>query len=183
MLSRPHVVFVALVLAALALSACSGDGDADPEADGDAPSIVRAEDIDPDATPEPRLLEGTVVTPDMLEVGDCFNQYEATETYDATTTVVDCRRPHDGEVYLVPIHPSVAEDPFPGRIELDRWANATCWEAFEGAIGVEYELSILRLGTILPLQDQWELGLYRQVKCYVFADDGQLSGVYAGSGL
>ncbi|MBG01201.1 MAG: hypothetical protein CL470_02915 [Acidimicrobiaceae bacterium] len=131
-------------------------------------------------------LEGTIINFQYeLRLQDCFNEYRLVdeETGDITdlTTIVDCRRPHDSEIYSEFVHPATAEVPYPGKTELERWSAVKCYENFKDFIGLDYELSELEIGYIPPTQEDWEIGLYRVVTCYVFVPGSQLSGSMQGS--
>jgi len=133
-------------------------------------------------------LEGTIVNFQYeLRIEDCFNEYRLVdeETGDITdlTTIVDCRRPHDSEIYKELVHPATADEPYPGKTELERWSAVKCYEAFKDFVGSDYELSRLEIGYIPPTQEDWEIGLYRVVTCYVYVPDSQLSGSMQGSGI
>ncbi len=133
-------------------------------------------------------LEGEIVNFQYeLRLEDCFNEYRLVdeETGDITdlTTIVDCRRPHDSEIYKEFVHPATAQDPYPGKTELERWSAIKCYEAFKNFVGLDYELSELEIGYIPPAQEDWEIGLYRIVTCYVYVPGSQLSGSMQGSGI
>lgn len=187
---RALVVLVALLLVVGA--ACSGDdgGGIDSPVVG---SIIRVTPQPAQAagepTPEGPELEGEPVAERwMLETGDCFNDYDVPVGDDpdelvSMTTTVDCRRPHDAEVYAEIVHPAGADVAYPGRRELELWATRNCYEAFAEFVGAEYELSDLEIGTQPPLEDNWNFGPYRTTECYVYAPDGQLSGSMRDSGV
>ncbi len=131
-------------------------------------------------------LEGEIVNFQYeLRREDCFNEYRLIdeETGDITdlTTIVDCRRPHDAEIYKEFVHPATAEEPYPGKTELERWSAIKCYEAFKDFVGSDYERSALEIGYIPPEQEDWEIGLYRIVTCYVYVPESQLSGSMQGS--
>ncbi len=173
-----------LLLAALALASACTSGLGDDAGDSAGPAIVARP-----PTPEP--VEGAAPTPVPegrvedkfeLEVEQCFNRYELyveqLDEYQELTTVVDCRRPHDGEVYATHFHPAEAGAPYPGTAEIERWSNVACYESFEEFVGTPYELSALQIGTIRPVAEFWEdpARQHREVICYVHAPDAQLSG-------
>ncbi len=147
------------------------------------------------ATPQPTgeaqptpVPEGVVTNQYDLEVSSCFNRYEIySEVLDSTTeqtTVVDCRRPHDGEVYASYFHPAVAGAPYPGSADMELWGNQNCYGAFADFVGTDFELSALEVGTIRPTEETWTgEGLHREVTCYVFVAGAQLEGPMGGSGI
>ena len=72
--------------------------------------------------------------------------------------------------------------------ESELWFNwltrkLNSYEAFKDFVGSDYELSELEIGYIPPTQEDWEIGLYRVVTCYVYVPDSQLSGSMQGSGI
>lgn len=134
------------------------------------------------------VLEGKIVN-FLYELSseDCFNEYrlidDRTGDISDLTTIVDCRRPHDAEIYGEYVHPSGAGEPYPGRTEINRWASIKCFEGFKDFVGSDYVLSDLEIGTIPPQREDWEVGLYRTTACYVYAPGSQLSGSMRGSGI
>lgn len=176
-----------IVCVAVAAGACSAGTTDDPNALPE-PAIVQITPQptgDDQPTPQP---EGRIENQYDLEVSWCFNRYEIySEQFDEiseVTTVVDCRRPHDGEVYATFFHPAPAEAPYPGNSETERWGKLSCYSAFDGFVGVDYELSALEIGIIRPTEDTWTgEGLHREVTCYVYAPDAQLTGAMERSGI
>ena len=134
------------------------------------------------------VLEGKIVN-FLYELSseDCFNEYrlidDRTGDISDLTTIVDCRRPHDAEIYGEYVLPSGAGEPYPGRTEINRWASIKCFEGFKDFVGSDYVLSDLEIGTIPPQREDWEVGLYRTTACYVYAPGSQLSGSMRGSGI
>ena len=162
-----------------------GDGCTDDSADV-KPAIVQVTPQPTGADQPTPVPEGRVENKYDLEVSWCFNRYdflvEATNEVQEITTVVDCRRPHDGEVYATYFHPADAGTPYPGNREMERWANVNCYGGFAEFTGVDYELSELQIGTIRPTEETWQgEGLHREVTCYVFAPEAQLTGPMQGS--
>ncbi len=179
---------VLLAALGLAAGACTTGGGSGGEG-SDAPAIVAR-------PPTPESAEGPAPTPVMegraedkyvLEVEMCFNRYELyveqLDQYQELITVVDCRRPHDGEVYASHFHPAEAGAPYPGTAEIERWSNTECYGSFEEFVGTPYELSALEIGSIRPVAEFWEdpARVHREVICYVFAPDAQLSGPMGAS--
>lgn len=187
-LFRP--IFALLAACALIVSACTGgDSESTPRPQILTPTAGPL-DGEPASTPEP---EGIRVDDNEIEVGTCFNRYEFYfEQIDDTqevTTEVDCRRPHDGEVYAFYDHPAEADAPYPGSTQLQEWSNIQCLGSFEDFVGTAFVLSELHIGTIRPNAEEWtgdanpDAGPRRRIRCYVFAPNAQLSGPMAGSGF
>lgn len=178
----PSAVWFPLMgLLALVGAACTEAGDEQSE---DDPAILAPDpEVDAESVPEGTAIEDLFT----LQERQCFNRYEL-ERDDPDlptdlTTLVDCRRPHDAEVYEFLEHPAGPGVEYPGAEGMEDWARQACYEQFEAFVGVEYELSVLQIGSIRPPKENWDQGPYRGVHCYVFASDGQLSGSMAGSEL
>ncbi len=183
---------VLLAFLLIATGCTSGGGGADDEVE---PAIVARPTSDVVAgqpTPTPRP-EGRVTDRFTLEPGMCFNRYDIyspqLDELTEFTTEVDCRRPHDGEVYAPLDYPAEAEELFPGNSEIQRWANLECYARFEEFVGTPYELSALEIGTIQPTDADWDGDdrpgeiPERRVLCYVFAPGELLEGPMQNSGF
>lgn len=180
---------VGLLTAMLAVAAACTGGDGGEGRDGPAPAIVAiptavAAEGEEAPTPAP---EGRIVDKYELEIEECFNRYdilnELLDEVQEFTTVVDCRRPHDGEIFASFFHPAEAGAPYPGSAAMLEWSNIACLGAFEEFVGTPFVLSALEIGTIRPIEEFWEdeARTHREVLCYVFAPDAQLSGPMRGS--
>lgn len=191
---------VVLVAAAGALAGC---GAAEEQTGPDENAPVRILRLDPetadagdvqrrDGLPvvaETDRLEGLIVNPYDLNVGECFNNYLTVlgdNEFQELTTVVDCAGAHDGEVYFQVIHPAPAGEPYPGVEEMEAWAQDQCYEQFTNFVGQEYELSELDIGILQPTNETWSdpIGRHREVTCYVEAwRGGRLLGSMRRSGF
>lgn len=188
----PRAACLIVCALALVVVGCTDDGD---QADGPAPAILDLPTPEPvvagEPTPTPQPEGRIIDEPFLLEVEECFNTYDFyIARLDETrriTTVVDCRRPHEGEVYASYTHPAEAAAPFPGSSDLQDWANVQCLQAFEEFIGTPYVLSALEIGAFRPTAGDWEGdgrdAPLRTITCYVYAPGAQLSGPMMGSGL
>lgn len=179
---RAHALRLVTAAALGFILLISGCTDGENSAD-DKPGIVDAPEVEEDE----RVPEGSEVVPTDLQSSQCFNQYEILLPGDDElldlTTLVDCRRPHDGQIFSVLEHPAAAGVDYPGDSSLDLWAELQCYDRFEAFVGVVYELSVLEIGTIRPNEENWDAGPYRGVHCYVHSPGGQLSGFMGGSEL
>ena len=134
-------------------------------------------------------LEGLIVNPYELDVGQCFNSYLTllgNNEFQELTTMVDCTAAHDGEVYFQIFHPGDAGEPYPGVDEMSAWAERHCYEQFPGFVGQEYELSELEIGILAPTKETWSdpIGRHREVTCFVEAwRGGRLLGSMRLSGF
>ena len=183
-LSSAPRVFLALCILLLAFGACSS---AEEEESGFGPAIIPGA-LAKTGNANTLVLEGKIVA-FLYELSseDCFNEYrlvdDRTGDISDLTTIVDCRRPHDAEIYGEYVHPAGPGEPYPGRTEIDRWSAIKCFEGFKDFVGSDYVLSNLEIGSIPPEREDWEIGLYRTTACYVYAPGSQLSGSMRGSGI
>ena len=180
--SRKTLCAITLGLLAVGAFSCSSSNDS--ESSSNASILPGA--LSRMGNEDTLTLEGEIVNFQYeLRLEDCFNEYrlidEETGDISDLTTIVDCRRPHDAEIYKEFVHPATAEEPYPGKTELERWSAIKCYEAFKDFVGSDYELSALEIGYIPPEQEDWEIGLYRIVTCYVYVPESQLSGSMQGS--
>ena len=134
-------------------------------------------------------LEGLIVNPYDLAVGQCFNSYLTSlgsDDLQELTTLVDCAGAHDGEVYFQVFHPGDADEEYPGETEMLAWAQRHCYGRFAGFVGREYELSDLDIGILRPTFETWSdpWGRHREVTCYLSAwRGGRLVGSMYLSGF
>lgn len=191
--------FVSLILtlaaALLAVGGCVQESQSDRR---QQTTTVAPQPADPDAPPQTTLPTDSTTTTSLppeglisdvasVRVGNCFNDYrfenERTSLVEIIFTIVDCRRPHQGEVYHQAEHP--ASD-YPGANSLNHWAQQECYVYFEGWVGREYELSELDFLTFLPTEELWGQAQphSRRLSCYLVAPDGDmLVGSQRGVGV
>lgn len=140
--------------AALALSACgAGDGQRD-EASGE-------------------ITEAADVNVFSLEVGDCLNVADVTETQVESLPTVPCSEPHDGEVYA---ETRLKGDEYPA--DIDTQAEQFCYDSFEPFVGMAYETSTIGAGPLTPSEVSWADG-DREVQCILMVEEpvtGTLEG-------
>ena len=155
------------------LGACSSGSD---EAEGSNADLVIVE-----AEPTPEAfdasdsdqLAGVSTDPSAIEAGDCFNEYLYKDLNDSlvqVTTLVSCDGLHDREAYFEVEYPAGDEDPIPADDVLRRWAEAACLEEFEDFVGLEYVLSKLEIGAIVPSFKSWTDDGDRSITCFVYPD-------------
>ena len=185
--ARSIWLVVTLIGIALIAAACSSD---------DAAETINTETfiVEAEPTPEtfdasdPEQLAGVSVSPSDIDAGDCFNEYvyrDQSEFLQQITTVVGCEGPHDREAYFRTQYPAGEEDPAPSEEVLRRWADSACLEEFEPFIGLEYVLSQLEIGAIVPSFETWTDEGDRNVVCFVFPDEAgqRLRSSVQNSGL
>lgn len=172
---------------ALLGTACSGSAASD-EIEGSA-IIVEAEPT-PDTfdASDPEQLSGISTSPSNIEAGECFNDYVYRDRADflqQITTLVGCDGPHDREAYFLTKYPAEEDAPAPPEETLQRWAEAVCLDEFEKFVGLEYVLSKLEIGVIVPSFETWTDDADRNVICFVFPDedDRRLRTSVANSGI
>jgi len=166
---------LALVVAVLAfIAGCSN---------GDDTELVDLTDLIEPAEPtaivfdqsNPPQLAGVSIDAREIEAGQCFNQYQfrdASDFVQNVTSIVGCNGPHDHEAYFRTEFPAGETATYPLDDELERWADARCLEEFEAFVGLEYVLSALEIGAIVPTFEDWTADEERAVVCYVFPDEG-----------
>ena len=183
-LNATPALFLALCIFSAAFGACSSTQEEDS---GFSPAIIPGA-LAKTGNADTLVLEGKIVA-FLYELSseDCFNEYrlvdDRTGDISDLTTIVDCRRPHDAEIYGEYVHPAGPGEPYPGRTEIERWSAIKCFEGFKDFVGSDYVLSDLEIGSIPPEREDWEIGLYRTTACYVYAPGSQLSGSMRGSGI
>src|SRR5690606_17678860 len=116
-----------------------------------------------------------------------FNHYQWDEDGRRieVTTRVACTEPHHGEVYHSTQYPAPFGTPYPGDDAMRRYAQGTCYRAFEAFIGVRYEVSKFTIGVVTPNQSNFEdeRARYRGITCYVEQPGEVLTGSARGSSL
>ncbi len=179
------VVTVGAAILLGALGACGGSSGAATETEVAPVRIVRDESgatESEETQPVSRLpvveetdtLEGLIVNPYDLDVGQCFNSYLTalgSNELQELSTLVECAGPHHGEVYFQVFHPAPPFEEYLGEAEMLAWAKGHCYEQFAGFVGQEYELSDLEIGILAPTYETWSdpRGQHREVTCYVEA--------------
>jgi hypothetical protein len=110
-----------------------------------------------------------------LEVGMCYN---GAIDGGATVETVECSEPHENEVYA--LFEYTETDVFPGDAVMEEYAADVCLPAFEGYVGVAYEVSEIYAGTGYPSSDTWDNG-DREIVCSLNAQEGLLTGSMKGA--
>ena len=173
---RTHLV--AIVILTLLVAACGND---DPDSTTGLEGLIEQEQEDDEETalvfdgPESINLAGVAVNPSTIESGECFNEYlyrDQSDFVQQVTTIVSCDGPHDREAYFVREYPAADVDSYPLDDELQRWAESMCLDEFEAFVGLEYVLSVLEIGAVVPTFEGWTDEGDRNVICYVFPDQG-----------
>ena len=152
------------------------------------PEIVLAEQggdsaVLADATSTTTTLppEGLISDAANVEVGQCFNNYrfenERTGASENLFTLVDCRRPHEGEIYFQIIHPAAPDAKYPGDSAMKNWQDEECYTNFEDWVGQEYVRSELYFSSLRPDAQLWKdtsNPSSRRLSCYLRSADGSL---------
>ena len=178
MRSFPTVVLPLVLVALVALVACSSDPSGDAGFGGRSASGRAVDGSEVDATEEPDW-RGAPLNPFDLRAGQCFNEASwidlEQERRISITATIDCEQPHDKEVYFEAEFPAPAGAPFPGDDAMTAWSTELCYEAFDDFVGLEYELSIYGIDFLQPTQETFEhpVGLHRRVSCYVYDSSGE----------
>jgi hypothetical protein len=94
------------------------------------------------------------VLPDELRLGDCFNDSVHGTDEVGEITVVDCRSPHDAEVFGVPTFPGEPTAPYPGDDEVERLSKELCLAEFASYVGIDFIDSAWEFAYFLP-SEEW----------------------------
>ena len=186
-----RVRLAAAVIAALSIGACSGGG-ATPDVGSGASDDGVADGLDGTAPTttgpytSPDDIPGVITSQFNLLMGACFDTVELTvgDGIEEQWTVLPCREPHEFEVYHVDTFPAGPDDPWPGDDLFDDWGRQQCYRAFEGFVGLRYELSEFRIGFIRPTEANFThpIARYRTLTCYLVGPGGErVEGSAAGS--
>ena len=82
--------------------------------------------------------------------------------------------------YAVPEFPDDS-DVYPGEGEIQKFADASCLEAFGEYTGTDYLDSNLYFSYLLPSIDSWNSGDDRQVACVIVATGDEMVGSVKGT--
>jgi len=167
-------LWVALSALALVASACSGSASDDQISTGEGIIVDAEPTAETFDASDPDQLAGVSVSPSAIDQGDCFNEYVYRDQADflqQITTIVGCNGPHDREAYFQTQFPGDEDAPAPSEEELRQWADNACLEEFERFVGLEYVLSQLEIGAIVPSFETWTDDGDRNVTCFVFPDE------------
>ena len=137
------------------------------------------------------LPEGLISDAANVEVGQCFNNYrfenERTGTSENLFTLIDCRRPHEGEVYHQTSHSAAPDAEYPGDRAMENWEQEECYKNFADWVGQEYELSELGFSSLRPDAQLWNdtsNPSSRRLSCYLRStDESLLAGSHRNSGI
>ena len=164
-----------LFLGVFALLGVSCGGGSETSDSTDADILIEAEPTPSTFDPsDPDQLAGVSTNPSNIEAGDCFNEYvyqDSADLLQQVTTLVGCNGPHDREAYFLAEYPADEDAPMPPDETMQRWALSACLEEFENFVGLEYVLSELEIGAIVPSFEGWTENGDRTVVCFVFPDE------------
>ena len=120
---------------------------------------------------------GRIVHTTNLQIGDCFNETDDSDTgsTDGTGTrqigdveIVDCSAPHVYEVYS---NHQITQSTFPDRDTMRSEAQTVCRDTFETYVGVPYEQSQYSASYLTPREGSWTRG-DRTITCTIKSGDG-----------
>ncbi|MGI9623909.1 MAG: DUF4328 domain-containing protein [Acidimicrobiales bacterium] len=115
------------------------------------------------------VLTGAQRSPWSLQVGECFNDPE--QLGGLVVEIVDCRRPHDNQVYSVVEHRAGVGEPYPGDGVISAFAAQECATSFEIEVAPGLSPNI-DFGTYArPFEVAWDGGS-RTVVCALWSRDG-----------
>lgn len=113
-----------------------------------------------------------------LEVGTCFDDFgEGAEI--SNVPIVDCAEPHQYEVYALF---DLADGEFPGTEAVGAASQEGCiGSRFEDYVGAPYATSAIYASAFEPTAESWAEG-DREVVCFLYEPDVQLTGSMRGAG-
>ena len=109
-----------------------------------------------------------------VEVGECYIEGDPFR-------VVDCSRPHDGEVFATYEVPGTAGLPYPGQAAVEVVAQRECKRRFEEYVGARLRFSELLMFYVYPSPGTWSAG-QRTISCLAQLETGKLRESVRGSG-
>lgn len=184
--------FISLLLAIAVLAGACSSSAVEENAPGDSglDALSAGSDVvnESDTFAETPRVAGAPLNPFDLRAGQCYNEDswfdEELERRVSLTASIDCVQPHDREVFFEAEFPAPNGAPFPGDEQMSEWSTEVCYEAFEGFVGLEYELSQYEISFIHPTQATFEheVGRHRRVTCVLFDIGGEdLTGSARGT--
>ena len=108
------------------------------------------------------ITSAGVVDAFEIRLGDCFDDEAFESTEISEIPGVPCSEPHDNEVYAVF---DVPDGEWPGDERIEELAYEGCFDRFAGAIGKDYENSVIDYTTIHPSEGSWKQRDDREVIC------------------
>lgn len=135
--------------------------------------IVVAVNSQPDRDSSGHVVKGGHVLVGSIRIGDCLAK-EPSSSVQITVKLTPCSGPHREEAYA---NFDLPDGDFPGQAEVDRLADAGCFERFEKYVGVPLDESELQVVYMRPYEDSWDVD--KGVTCMVSegkASTGSLKG-------
>ena len=132
-----------------------------------------------ESTPTATPSGGRAVHSTDLQVGDCYNETDDSDTGDTNSDgipqigdveVVDCSAPHGHEVYS---NHQIAQSTFPDRDTMSSEATTACVTAFETYVGVPLDQSRYSVSYLTPSEGSWAQGDHT-ITCTIVNKDGSL---------
>lgn len=171
------IKFAVAVATVIALTAgCSGD---DNEATTTTTVVPETTTTTLIAAP---LEAGTQLYVYNPSINDCFEkrlldpQVTGKEKQVEITLLLPCELPHRNEVFdIVTFDISETDEgAYPGESALRAFAKRECITNFASYVGLDYELSILEVGYVIPTATNW-VPSNPVIGCYVFDPTVELS--------
>ena len=112
---------------------------------------------------------GTVVFPEELRVGDCFDDttFGTPEGFVGELRRVDCASRHDAEVFALVTLPGEPGGPYPGDNEIGRLGDELCRDEFAPYVGIDFLDSMWEFGYYSPTEETWRKYDDRVVVCHL----------------
>lgn len=163
----------------LAIAASCSDGESESST-----STTQATDSTTTTLVPAPLESGTQLFVFNPSIGDCFEKRllepDKTKSNKQTevTLLLPCELPHRSEVfdvitYVAPDGSSDGSSGFPGEPALRAYAKKLCVTNFAAYVGLEYELSVLEMGFVIPSESNWVPG-HPTLGCYLYDPNNDL---------
>jgi hypothetical protein len=124
----------------------------------------------------PDAMAGRVGDAGSASVGTCLQEPGA---QDSLAVEVDCAETHDAEVYLMD---TLDGEAWPGYDDVFDSADETCFDAFQGYVGRDYDFSDYDFSFFLPDHAEWASGEHRVICVVIPLTEETSRGSARGSG-
>ena len=126
------------------------------------------------------ISETDDVTPNSLQVGDCFNDPDSSATEVSSLQAVPCDEAHDNEIFHVF---DLEGDEYPGDDEVARLGSEGCEPELEPYVGAPPAEAGLAIVPVTPTEGSWNDTDDRTILCAAYNADGSpLTGSIEGRG-
>jgi hypothetical protein len=113
------------------------------------------------------------------DVGDCVEESELSGGSIDEISTVDCDDAHHAE--LIAKFDLEGGDDFPGADAVGTDAQDGCASRFEDYVGIDYGSSKYFLSNVTPSESTWEQADDREVLCFAYDPEGDITGSIEGA--